>query len=68
LQDKRNWDDDSKLVEYQKQIFNLQTNSYYLERQLERLITMNPEMQDFLDKKASENAAKLSEEQHNDQH
>ena len=65
--DKRHWDNDGKVVELQKTIYNLQTNSHYLERQLERLISMNPEMQEVLDKKAAETVAKLSEEQLNDQ-
>lgn len=65
--DKRHWEADSKVVEFQKQVFNLQTHAYYLEKQLERLITMNPEMQSLLDQKAAENAQKLTEEQLSDQ-
>lgn len=63
LNDKRHWDADSKIVEYQKQVYNLQINCHYLQKQLERLVTMNPEMQDLLDKKPADNAAaKLSPE------
>jgi hypothetical protein len=32
LHDKRQWDADSKLVDYQKQIYNLQTSSHFLEK------------------------------------
>lgn len=45
----------------------MQTHAYYLEKQLERLITMNPEMQSLLDQKAAENAQKLTDEQLTDQ-
>ena len=42
--DKRWGEADNKSVEYQRQIYNLQTHSHYLEKQLERLLTMNPEL------------------------
>lgn len=45
----------------------MQTHSHYLEKQLDRLLSLNPEMRDFLDKKAADNAAKLSEGQLHDQ-
>ena len=48
--DKRQFDTEQKIVDYQKQVYNLQNHSYYLERQLERLITINPEMQEALEK------------------
>ena len=51
LGDKRQWESDSKLESAQKQITNLQNHCYYLERQLDRLVTMNPELQDELDKR-----------------
>lgn len=54
MYDKRQWDEDSKVVDYQKQVYNLQIHSHYLEKQLERLVSLNPEMRDFLDKKAAE--------------
>ena len=36
--------------EYEKQIDQLQNQCYFLERQLERLLTVNPEMKQVLDK------------------
>ena len=63
--EKRQWDADQKTEELQKQIYNLQNHSYYLDRQLKRLLTINPEMQDLLDQK--ENEAKLSDGQLNEQ-
>ena len=57
--------EDSKLIDYQKQVYSLQTHSYYLERQLERLLSLNPEMRAHLDKKAP--ASKLTEDQLHDQ-
>ena len=36
--------------EYEKQIHQLQNQCYFLERQLERLLTVNPEMKQVLDK------------------
>lgn len=54
LGDKRQWESDSKLESAQKQIINLQNHSYYLERQLDRLVTMNPELQDELDKRMAD--------------
>jgi hypothetical protein len=44
----------------------LQTHAHYLERQLERLIIVNPEMQELLESKMAEKKSKLSEEQLND--
>ena len=60
--DKRAQDYDQRLTDAQTQVYNLQQHSYYLERQLERLITINPEMQAHLDKRMAEHQAKLSED------
>ena len=60
--DKRHFDTESKMVDYQKQVYNLQNHAYYLERQLERLITINPEMQEALNNNKRENIAKLNED------
>lgn len=65
--DKRALDLDHRLTDAQAQVYNLQQHSYYLERQLERLITINPELQDQLDKRMAEHEAKLTEEQLKDQ-
>jgi hypothetical protein len=35
---------ESRLVDYQRQIYNLQTHTYFLEKQLERVLTINPEV------------------------
>lgn len=51
LGDRRNWEADQKLMEQYKQISNLENYVYYLEKQLDRLTTMNPELRDALDKK-----------------
>ena len=50
LGDRRHWDD-QKLVEQYKQISNLENYVFYLEKQLDRLTTLNPELRDRLDKK-----------------
>ena len=65
--DQKAHDYDQKLTDAQTQVYNLQQHAYYLERQLERLITINPEMQAHLDKRMAEQQPRLSEDQIKDQ-
>lgn len=48
--DRRQWEADQKLVEQYKQISKLENYVHYLEKQLDRIVTMNPELADETDK------------------
>lgn len=48
-----------------KQINRLQTHNFHLEKQLERLLSLNPQLSDKLDKKAAQ--GQVTEDQLNDQ-
>ena len=65
--DKRHWEADGKIADLQKNVYSLQTHCHYLERQLERVVQLNPEMQSVLDKKAAETVQKMSPDQLQDQ-
>lgn len=44
--DKRQWESDQRLVEQQKELFNLQNHANHLAQQLERMISLMPELRD----------------------